>query len=97
MVSPEDQPEERRDDHLANVVNEESHEKRRLLSVVVCNETDGLHVLTPALTHDHGQEEFPTVFLEALHDRAFIDGMEHNMLFNDLCLLKHTDIKFFCV
>ena len=76
-------------------MDQECHEEGHLLSVVVSDKTNWLHVSLPVITCQHTDEKSPLVLFEAFHDFTLIDSVEDNVGFYDFCIHKHLNIEFF--
>ena len=96
MISPKYKSKEGWYNHLTYVMDQEGHEQGQLLSVVVCDETDRLHVEVPVLADDHREEELPLLVLEALHDGMLAHSVQDHRFQYDPSITKHLHIKLFC-
>ena len=95
MIPPKYKSKEGWYNHLTYMMDQESHEQGQLFSVVVCDETDRLHVEVPVLADDHGEEEFPLVVLEAFHDCMLAHSVQDHRFQYNPSITKDLDIKLF--
>ena len=75
------------------MMNQESHEKSKFFTVIVCNKTDWFHVEVPSLTNDHWEEKFPLLFVETSLDSMLAHSVQDNRLFYDSSLSQYFSIK----
>ena len=76
-------------------MNQKAHEEGQFLSVIVCYETDGFHVLSPLVTDDHTEEKLYLMPFETFYDFVLIDCVEDNMLLDNFRSDKYVYIELF--
>ena len=77
------------------MMNQESHEKSKFFTVIVCNKTDWLHVVVPLLTNDHREEKLPLLVDETRLYSILAHSVQVKRLLYNSSLSQYFSIKLF--
>ena len=75
------------------MMNQESHEKSKFFTVIVCNKTDWLHVVVPLLTNDHREEKLPLFVDETRLYSILAHSVQVKRLLYNSSLSQYFSIK----
>ena len=71
------------------MMNQESHEKSKFFTVIVCNKTDWFHMVVPSLTNDHWEEKAPLLVCKTSLDSILAHSVQDDRLFNNSSLSQY--------
>ena len=94
VIAPKEQPKEGGNEEHGDVMYEESEVHRLLLTVVVCDEQNGLDMFHEGAYTKHGQNQPHPVQAPTFLNLGSLARVQHEVTFDNICLSQYCNIEF---